>query len=398
MPKPLRVLFVNPGLAMGGAEHSLLLLLRELKQRAVEPQLALFGVGPFAKQLSELELPTWFLDLPEEIRTSGRYATGLGMLDAARLTARALPGAAQLADLAKKLDVDLIHTNGMKAHFLGGVAGRLARRPVVWHLRDYPPNGAAGKVFRAALRSLPKAVITNSIALASALRPDWEKAKRPIIGPIYNPVDLERFDEHPTGDRIRRELGISPMHELIGMVAHLTPWKGHEVFLRAAAVVAARNEYARFLIAGGPIYETGGHEGYEAGLHRLAAELGLGNKVHFLGAREDIPDILRGLSMLVHPPTAPEPFGRIIAEAQCCGVPIIASDAGAAPELLVHMTSGLLVEPGNVDALAEAILFMIKEAPLANVCRGYGHLQRSWYDPKDHADKVQLVWSWVLPS
>jgi glycosyltransferase involved in cell wall biosynthesis len=398
MPKPLRVLFVNPGLAMGGAEHSLLLLLRELKQRDVQPVMALFGVGPFAKQLSELELPTYFLDLPEEIRSSGRYATGFGMLDAARLTARALPGAAQLADLARTLEVDLIHTNGMKAHLLGGVAGRLARRPVVWHVRDYPPEGAAGKVFRAALRSLPQAVITNSIALATALRPDFRRARRPRIGPIYNPVDLERFDEHMIGGRVRRELGLYDTDELIGMVAHLTPWKGHEVFLRAAAIVAPRVVNAHFLIAGGPIYETAGHDGYEERLHRLAAELGIAKRVHFLGARDDVPDILRALTMLVHPPTAPEPFGRIIAEAQACGVPIVASDAGAAPELLVHMASGLLVEPGNVEALAEAILFMIKETPLANVCRGYGHLQRSWYAPKDHADKVQYVWNWVLPS
>lgn len=397
MSAPRRVLFVNPGRALGGAEHSLLLLVRELKQLNVEPVMALFGEGPFAERLAELGLTTHFLDLPDTVRASGRYAADLGILGAARLTARSVPGAAQLADLAKRAGVDLIHTNGMKAHLLGGVAGRLARRPVVWHVRDFPPRGAGGRVFRAALRTLPRAAIANSRATAEALRPDWPEAKRPRIVPLYNPVDLKRFDWSVSGDGVRRELGLDSRQRLIGMVAHLTPWKGHEVFLRAATIVAGKRPEVRFLIAGGPIYETGGHEGYEASLHRLAGELGIADRVFFLGIREDVPEILRALDMLVHPPTAPEPFGRSIAEAQACGVPIIASDGGAARELLVHMTSGLLVEPGYVYGLADAMLFFLKESFLAHVCRGYGHqLARAWYSTRAHADDVLKVYDAVL--
>jgi glycosyltransferase involved in cell wall biosynthesis len=395
--RPLKILFVNPGLAMGGAEHSLLLLLQELKQRGVRPVMALFGVGPFAKRLSELELVTHFLDLPEDVRASGRYAMGIGAWDAVRLTRRTLPAAVQLADIARKEQVDLIHTNGMKAHLLGGVAGRLTRRPVVWHVRDFPPEANAGRVFRAAMRTLPRAVITNSRALAEALRRDWRTARRPRIAAIYNPVDLKRFDWTVSGEGIRRELGLRSDSELVGMVAHLTPWKGHPIFLRAARMVFEERPTARFLIAGGPIYETEGHEGYDHVLRRMAYDLGLAGKVHFLGVRDDIPEILRSLAVLVHPPIAPEPFGRAIAEAQACGVPIVASDAGSARELLVHMTSGLLVEPNNPTALAEAILFMLKESQLAHVCRGYGHQQaRAWYSMKEHADRVQRVYDAVL--
>ncbi len=100
----------------------------------------------------------------------------------------------RLAQLARRLEADVIHTNGLKAHLLGGLAGRIARRPVVWHLRDFPPAGAGGRLLRAAARALPALVLANSEAVAATM-------SGARVSRVYNPVDLERFHPGVSGAR-----------------------------------------------------------------------------------------------------------------------------------------------------------------------------------------------------
>src|SRR5207245_4182061 len=102
-----------------------------------------------------------------------------------------MPSAMRLARLARRVGADLLHSNGLKAHVLAGLAGHLVRRPVVWHLRDFPPDGVVGRLFRTAARRLPALVVANSEAVAAAVRsPD---STGPTVITLRNPVDLERF-------------------------------------------------------------------------------------------------------------------------------------------------------------------------------------------------------------
>ena len=355
----LRVLYVNPGRDLGGAEQSLLLLLEALRARDVDPTVALFGDGPFAARLSSLGIPTAYLKLPDAVRRTSRYGTSQDLAGTARLAIGALPSVVRLSLLARRLHADIIHTNGLKAHLLGGLAGRLARRPVVWHLRDFPPAGVPGRLFRAAARSLPALVFANSEAVAAAIR-------GANVVRLYNPVDLRRFrpDRPGGGDGIRRELGVPDDAPLVGMVAHLTPWKGHEQFLRIALALADAVPGIRFLVAGGAIYETEGHSGYADSLKRRAVDLGLGGRVAFLGARDDVPDILAATDVLVHCPTAPEPFGRVLAEAMAAGRPVVAARAGGIPEIVEHEVTGLLVATGDVHRFAAAVLRLLADPGL----------------------------------
>jgi len=362
------VLFVNPGCALGGAEHSLLLLLQGVRGRSIEANVAVFGKGPFRDRLSALGIPMMDVALSRWTRAAGRYQLPGGPVGGAALMAGSLPAALRLVAAARRIGADVIHTNGMKAHLLGGLAGRLVQVPVIWHLRDFPPAGWAGRTFREAARRLPEMILAPSEAVAASVR--LPGRTRPRV--IPDPVDLDQFHPGIPPARIRRELGIAGEEPLIGMIGHLTPWKGHEVFLEIARAVADRIPRSRFVIVGGSIYETHGHAGYPETLRQRVAALGLSDRVTFLGARDDIPELLAGLNVLVHTPTAPEPFGRVLAEAMAVGRPVVAARCGGIPEVVEDGVTGFLVPSADVGAFTVAVVRLLEDPVLCRRLGGAG--------------------------
>ncbi len=388
-----RVLFVNPGRALGGAEHSLLLLLQGLRARSIEANVVVFGNGPFRDRLAAHGIPTVDVALPRWARAAGRYQLPGGPVGGAALMAGSLPAALRLAVAACQAKADVIHTNGMKAHLLGGLAGRLARVPVIWHLRDFPPTGWAGRTFHEAARRLPEMILAPSEAVAASVRLPGHRCPRAIP----DPVDLDKFHPGIPRARIRQELGIAREEPLIGMIGHLTPWKGHEVFLEIARAVAVQIPDSRFVVVGGSIYETHGHTGYPETLQQKASTLGLSDRVTFLGIRDDIPDLLPGLDVLVHTPTAPEPFGRVLAEAMAVGRPVVAARCGGIPEVVEDGVTGLLVPSGNVAVFASAVVRLLGDAALRQRLGGAGRQRaEARFGIEAHAASVLQAYRAVL--
>jgi glycosyltransferase involved in cell wall biosynthesis len=387
------VFFVNPGRALGGAEHSLLLLLQGLREHGIASTVAVFGEGPFQERVSATGIPTVTLVLPRGTRSAGRYRLPRGPLGGAPLLAGALAAALRLVGQARRAGADLIHTNGMKAHLLGGLAGRLARVPVVWHLRDFPPEGWAGRMFDEATARLPEEILSPSGAVAASVRVRADRYPRVVP----DPVDLARFRPGVSRDRIRREIGLAGTDPLIGLVGHLTPWKGHDVFLSIARAVAAVLPAARFVVAGGEIYETHGHAGYLDALQRRAFTLGLSERLLFLGVRDDVPELLAGLDVLVHCPVVPEPFGRVLAEAMAVGCPVVAARCGGIPEVVEDGVTGLLVAPGDVDAFVAAALRLVREPALRGRLAGAGRRRvEARFGVEAHTERVLEAYRSVL--
>ncbi len=383
----MKVLFVNPGRDLGGAEQSLLLLLDALRRNDVEPMVATFGDGPFSAALLERHIPVAYVSIPEAVREQSRYHHPEGRFETMTLAARSVPAVWALARIARSHKSELIHTNGIKAHLLGGLAGRLLWKPVVWHVRDFPPEGMSGIGLRAAARTLPKLVFANSEAVAAAVR-SRATPRAPVVT-LYNPVDLDRFNPRRSGAAVRAELKVPEGTPLVGMVAHLTPWKGHADFLRIARAVTLQVPGVRFLVSGGPIYETEGHAGYEASLRLLAGELGIADRVKFLGNREDVHDIMAALDVLVHCPTAPEPFGRAVAEAMAAGKPVVAAKDGGVPELVEDDKTGLLVPSGDTAAFSTALRRLLEDEPLRRRLGSAGRVRaEAMFAVKPHADRV----------
>ena len=164
------------------------------------------------------------------------------------------------------------------------------------------------------------------------------------VATIYNGVDTNRFSPGD-GTPIRSELGIETDAPVVGILAALRPEKNHELFLRGAAEISENLPSCRFIVIGdGPCREP---------LEGLAQELGIAERVRFIGSRSDVPEILRAIDVLAltsHNEASPVS----ILEALATGVPVVSSEVGSVPEVVVPGETGSLFQPGDLGAFVEA--------------------------------------------
>jgi glycosyltransferase involved in cell wall biosynthesis len=259
---------------------------------------------------------------------------------------------------------DCVQTNSMKAHVLGAWAAPRGV-PVVWHLHDYPGSRPVmSRLLRWSWRPGVSAVAVSRSVAADAAR---TLGPRAAVRPIYNAVDTARFAPGPgDGAALDAAAGLPPAPPgtvRVGLVATFARWKGHEVFLEAAARVAPEAP-CRFYVVGGPIYRSIGSQYAPGELRARAGALGLGDRVGFVGFQAEPAAALRALDVVVHASTRPEPFGRVIVEGMACGRAVVAIRSGGAAELFEDGVSALGCPPGDPGALADAIARLVVDGDL----------------------------------
>jgi len=169
---------------------------------------------------------------------------------------------------------------------------------------------------------------------------------------VPNGIDTARF--HPDralGLPLRAEWGVDAGQTLIGLVGRLDPMKGHPVFLRAAARLAAGHPEARFVCVGD------GAADYRLGLHALATELGLDGKLVWAGTRVDMPEVYNALDIAVSASSYGEGLSNMLGEAMACGLPCVATAVG--DSAWVVGDTGIVVLPEAPEALAEALAALL---------------------------------------
>ncbi|MGY3448844.1 glycosyltransferase involved in cell wall biosynthesis [Bradyrhizobium sp. USDA 4353] len=339
-----RVLFVDHTGQIGGAE----LILLDVVQGRQESSAFLFEQGPLAKALSDRGLSV----------AVSRWGIGLSRFrrDSSWLKALPLAGGlaaitAELARLARRHDV--VYANSQKAFVLAAIANVVARKPLIWHLHDIISPAHFGVMQRRtqvflANRFAAKVVVPSEAAAAAFIEAGGRRSLIEIVpnGLSVEPVPVSRQE-------LRQRLGLPP-GPLVGVFSRLAQWKGQHVLVEALA----RLPGVHGIIVGDALF---GEQDYAAQLKRQVTELGLTDRIHFLGHRADVPLLMQAVDVMVHPSIDPEPFGRTLVEAMLAGVPVIATDAGAAPDILEHGRAGMLVPPGDARALAEALDSVLSE-------------------------------------
>jgi len=260
--------------------------------------------------------------------------------------------------------IDLVKTYSSKDHWLclplyfSGVPLSRARC-----ITD--PIGSKGRGF------VFKHGCSNIVADASVIKRQLvqehgvDPAKIEVIG---SAVDLEKFKPPRDRMKFRREIGIRPDTPLIGNVGMIRPDKGQLILVEAVPLVLAERPDARFVIVG----QGTGILKRGINVRNAIDRAGLANKITMAGYRWDTPDVYAGCDMIVIASLRTEASPIVLREAFASGRPVIATKVGDIPEIIQHRQNGLLTEPGDAKALADAILEFIRDPNLAAYCARNG--------------------------
>jgi glycosyltransferase involved in cell wall biosynthesis len=341
------ILFYDHVAKLSGAEILLWHLASNIDREKFHPVVVLGEDGPLKEQLKASGIETHVLLLPDAIQNTRKDDLNKSGIVKRIASLRAFYIYTwRLCRFIRRRRADIVHTNSLKTDIIGGIAGRLALKPVIWHVHDcidpaYLPN-AAVILFRALARRLPTHIISVSTAVQKTLR-------LPASFPstvVHNGIPAEKaIVPLPVASSEKKG-------PLIGIVGRITPWKGQHVFIQAAALLRERFPEARFQIVGGALF---GEDKYLQELHELTRKLNLESVVEFTGFRSDIAELMSSFDVFVHASTAPEPFGIVILEAMMESKPIVATRGGGVPEIVTDGETGLLVPMDDAEALATAV-------------------------------------------
>lgn len=242
-----------------------------------------------------------------------------------------------------------------KAHLYVGPAALIAGVPAVWWQHGVPRS----RGFDLAATLLPaRLVLTCSNAAADAQARVFGQRAR--LRTIYPPVDLEYLARSERAGVSRQELGLPGGKLIVGIVARMQRWKGIHVLLDAARELAAANGSLFFVVVGG-VHSL--EPAYAEGLRAQVRDLGLESCVHFTGHQSDPARWMAQMDIVVSASLG-EPFGMVIVEAMALGKAVIATRTGGPLEIIRDGVDGLLVTPGAVAELVQAVRRLAADPPL----------------------------------
>jgi len=341
----IRVVEVLATGTTGGAQEHLFGLVTRMDASRFDVSIVSLSPGSAVRKLERAGFDVLVLDEPDD-------AIAVGAL------------AAHLVGIRP----DVIHNHMYRAELVGtraaialGEVGH--RRPYV--VSTVHSSRVRSEEDRGMLRVLTPQM-NQLIAVSKMIEAKLESEGRTTapIRRIYNGVDLSRYENQEPCCTLPEEYGMEPGSQIVGVVARLEPEKGHPTLLEAWPAVLRSVPDAYLLIVG----EGSRRDALEA----LARDLHIAHRVVFTGRRDDVPAVTAALDVAVLP-SYREAQGLSILEALALSRPVVASDVGGIPEVITDGVTGLLVPPHDADALAAAIVRLLRDHPYADTLGRAGH-------------------------
>ncbi|HEX3871647.1 MAG TPA: glycosyltransferase [Pirellulales bacterium] len=347
---PLRTMFIVTSMPVGGLETLLVNLMCRVDRSRIEPELCcLKDLGPLGTMLS-------------------REVNAFSNLTGNKYDVRVL---GRLTKLLRERRIDAIVTAGTGGDrmFWGRLAAWFAGCPVI--LSAIHSTGLPNKV--EPLNRMLAPITDGFIAVAethATYLAEHEGCPERKVFVVPNGVDTRRFSPQEPDASLRSNLGLPLGAPIAAIVAALRPEKNHELFLESAALIRKVRRDARFLVIGdGPLREE---------LEARASQLGIGDAVHFLGTRSDIPELL-GLTDVLMLTSHMEANPVSVLEALACAKPVVATQVGSLGEVVQDGATGYLVRPGDAKALADRVITLFNDPARA---QGLGRRGRSLVESK----------------
>jgi len=358
----MRVMFITPhGNLIYGGEKSLLLLMRELRQRNVHVTVVCPEIGVFINLLKSEDIETVICPICNLLkRTIFSY----------------LNSVLRLWDIVRKVKPDIIHCNSATVAQIAIPVARLLGIPTVVHLRnDLTRQGA-----KRYLVTKTSAVIANSSFTGADLINCIAQHKRHVI---HNPIEIPA----------RTVLAHDTDRSLVLFVGQICHHKGVNTFIQIASKLKNHPLKPKFVILGDEPYHA---KGYLKEIKKMAEELGVLSIIEFAGHVTDIDEYYQKATVVIVP-SKKEPFGRVAAEAMMAGLPVVASRVGGLPEVVEDNVTGFLVDPEDVGGFAEKVQLLLNNPEKANALGQAGRERAiKMFSPQKHADQVMGVYQELL--
>jgi glycosyltransferase involved in cell wall biosynthesis len=298
-----------------------------------------------------------------------------------------------LISLINRERPDIINTHSSSDSWVTTIAAQLSTlRPKVIRTRHLSTPISRSFLSRLIYDILPDVIITTGEEIRQRMIHD-NRFNAFRIFSIPTGIDLKRFNPENVKPSLNPPIppftkgGQGGLRDgfSIGMIGVLRSWKGHRFFIEAIPEILEKIPDAYFYIVGdGPQYEN---------IKNLISEQAFKNKIFMLGYREDIPEVMVSLDLIVHPSYANEGVPQSILQAMAMEKPVIASDTGAIKEVVIHEKTGLLIPTKNPNEIAVKVIEIYKNPKLA---AGFGKEGRSLveesYSMDKMLDKIELLY------
>lgn len=369
----IKIFYVYHSLNPGGAEELLLTTLKYLDKEVFEPYVCSMGaIG----------------DIGVEAEKMGVKVMALGR----RGNLADLGCTFSLWRAMAKTKPDIVHCHTFYANLHGRMAAKLARAHAIITTEHSMYRGLKRRrhiIADKLLHRFSDCVVCVSEAVKRHAMDQWRVPGDKFVV-IPNAIDLERFEVPPLKAEARASFGLNPDDEVIGIVATITPWKGHDTLLEAFASIARHRPELRLLVIGGdPI-------GYRDFLERKVVRLGLPGRVIFAPESRQVAKGLAAMDIFVLP-TLSEGFGISILEAMASGLPVVASNVGGVPEVITEGENGILFPPGDSQALAQSLGRLLGDHELARKLVGKAKERLlAQYAPEIYIERLQSLYRDIL--
>ncbi|MFH1023620.1 MAG: glycosyltransferase family 4 protein [Planctomycetota bacterium] len=372
-----KILYLDTSTGYGGAPRCLFDLIGNLDRTRFDPIVAAARMDGFIREIEKGGTPV--IPLPGGVGDDAGSIPG----QALHFLRKSLPAALAIRRLIRTHQIHLVHLNNEIYSSVPAILGaRMARRPVVCHLRLWRAPTRLEK----AMGRLVDHFIVLSHASLKFYQPFWPGKPMTVL---YDPAPPPVPAPAGTRERIRTEWGIPARAPLVGLISRCAPGKGFAEFIRAVAQVLREIPEARFLIAGNG---SGGEPAVETAARALARDLKLDNALIWAGWRDTNP-VYPALDVVVQPSTRPEGLSHVILESMAYGIPVVATAHPTSVEALGNGAAGLLVPPGDVGAMAAAILQILNDPSLAATLGQAGKERAATvFSPSVHIASLQRLY------
>ncbi|GEM_PF-1197345 len=297
----------------------------------------------------------------------------------------------------KKNKIKIIHANKTTSVFHCIALATFSGRPVVWHVRNY--NSKFGLTGGLVYKMVDAVIcISNEVA-----KPFYRSFKRnpEKINVVYNGVSVKPFQRVSyKSDKLIRAMDIKNPCFIVGMLGRITAFKRMETFLEAFKLVSKTRNNIYGVIIGDCVTSNPKQMQvdiqYKEWLYDLLKRWHLEKQVKFLGYRTDSAELMKDLDVLAITSIS-EPFGRVIIEAMSEGIPVIGSNSGAIPEIIIDGKTGVLFKPDDYQKLAESIVLMSEEPMLRRrLSEAAWGRARDVFSAQSYGENVEKIYRRIL--